>query len=99
MSEEREVRKTIKWHPTGKGDLWFDCIKVEHLPVCVGVGGSQLLLYCKDCKKVWRVARAGRLEVLEEKYIEEQQESVWKNRLLKLIAENKEKGEKDVLVQ
>ena len=73
------------WKTEYKSNLWSDCVGEGHLPIAVAVGGSSLNLYCSECRKVWRIATAGRLQSISEDELSSLEDSVWKRKVLSLI--------------
>lgn len=75
------------WQVEYKSNLWSDCISKGHTPVAVAVGGSGITLYCCECKKVWRVAIAGKLWSVLESNLPLVEDCIWKRKVLELMAD------------
>lgn len=75
----------MNWKYEYKSNLWSDCMSEGHNPVAVAVGGSSITLYCCECKKVWRVATAGKLWSISEGDLSSIEDCRWKSKVLELI--------------
>ena len=73
------------WKYEYKSNLWSDCVAVGHLPVAVAVSGGSVNLYCSECRKVWRVATAGKLQSISEDELSSLEDSEWKRKVLSLV--------------
>ena len=43
----------MAWRSTSKTGLYNECVSKGHYPVCVGTGGGDVKLYCRECERVW----------------------------------------------
>jgi hypothetical protein len=78
-----KVKGVWKWEY--KGNLWFDCIEKEHLPVVVGVanGNQSITMYCRECSKVWRIG-SGYLQSILVSELSKVEDCKWKLKVLEL---------------
>ena len=77
----------MAWKYEYKSNLWSECMEKGHNPVAVAFGGSGITLYCSECKKVWRVATAGKLWSVLESDLSAVEECRWKSKVLELMAD------------
>ena len=75
----------MSWKYEYKSNLWSDCMSKGHLPVAVAAGGSSINLYCSECRKVWRVATAGKLQSVLESDLASVEDCEWKRKVLALV--------------
>ena len=75
----------MSWKYEYKGNLWSECVSKGHLPVVVAVSGSSVNVYCSECKKVWRVATAGKLQSVLESDLVSIEDCIWKRKVLELV--------------
>jgi len=75
----------MSWKYEYKSNLWSDCVSKGHTPVAVAVGGSGITLYCSGCRKVWRVATAGKLWSVLESDLSSIEDCIWKRKVLEMI--------------
>jgi len=73
------------WRFENKTNIWSDCMAKGHLPVAVAAGGSSICVYCSDCKKVWRIALAGKLQSIGLDELSSLNDTEWKRKVLLLI--------------
>lgn len=75
------------WKYEYKSNLWTNCVGEGHNPVVVAVAGSGITIYCSECKKVWRVATAGKLWSVLESDLSLVDDCIWKSKVLELMAD------------
>lgn len=80
----------MNWKSEYKSNLWSDCLAKNHLPVVVATSGNSVNLYCWRCKKVWRLAITGKLQSLPEDDLSSLEDSIWKRKVLSLMALQKD---------